>query len=64
MTYGKSNRPIGNTVKEHHGPGAKLNGPDHYVACNRFQASGTTAFTSAADDDLGQDEEAHVCLLP
>lgn len=64
MTYGKSNRLIGNTVKENHGPGAKLGGPDNYVARNRFQGNGATALTSAADDHLGQDEEANMFLLP
>ena len=63
MTYGKSNRLIGNIIKENHGPGAKLGGPDNYVARNTFQANAAGALTSEADDRLGRAEEANVFLL-
>jgi hypothetical protein len=63
MTYGKSNRLIGNIIKENHGPGAKLGGPENYVARNTFQANTGGALTSMADDRLGQAEEANVFLL-
>src|SRR5262249_58069186 len=38
-TYGKSNRLLKNTVKENQGPGAKLGGPDNYLARNLFQGN-------------------------
>lgn len=63
-TYGKSNRVIKNTVKENQGPGAKLGGPDNYIARNIFQGNAATALTSAADDSVGRGEEANTFLLP
>jgi len=64
MTYGKSNRLIKNTVKENLGPGAKLAGPDNYVARNLFQGNTAGALAASADGSLGCDQEANVFLLP
>lgn len=64
MTYGKSNRMIKNTVKENQGPGAKLGGPDNYIARNIFQSNTAGALAATADDSLGHDQEANVFLLP
>lgn len=64
MTYGKSNRVIKNTVKENQGPGAKLGGPDNYIARNIFQSNTAGALAATADDSLGHDQEANVFLLP
>jgi hypothetical protein len=64
MTYGKSNRLIGNTLKKNQGPGAKLGGPDNYLARNLFQGNVAGALASAADDGIGWGQEANVFLLP
>ena len=63
MTYGKSNRIIGNLIKDNLGAGAKLSGPDNYIARNTFQSNATGALTAATDDTIARNEQANIFLL-
>lgn len=63
MTYGKSNRIIGNLIKENLGVGATLSGPDNYLARNTFQNNATGALAAATDDTIARNEHANIFLL-
>jgi len=63
MTYGKSNRIISNIIMDNLGGGAKLGGPENYLARNTFQNNATGALAAATDDTIARNEHANIFLL-
>lgn len=62
-TYGKSNRIVGNMIKDNLGAGATLGGPDNYLARNIFQSNAAGALAAATDDTIARNEHANTFLL-